>query len=73
MLAFVLTAAFAGGNSANAPPTVVQTVTVPTPTTSAEPAATPAQPVAATQAAPAKHGKGKGHGKHEKPKKGKEG
>ena len=70
VLAFVLTAAFAGGNSAKGPPTVVQTVTVSTPTTSAEPAATPAQPVAAT-AAPAKHGKG--HGKHEKPEKGKEG
>jgi len=70
VLAFVLTAAFAGGNSAKGPPTVVQTVTVSTPTTSAEPAATPAQPVAAT-AAPAKHGKG--HGKHEKPEKGKKG
>ena len=70
VLAFVLTAAFAGGNSAKGPPTVVQTVTVSTPTTSAEPAATSAQPVAAT-AAPAKHGKG--HGKHEKPEKGKKG
>ena len=73
VLAFVLTAAFAGGNTANAPPTVVQTVTVPTPTTSAEPAATSPQPVVATQVAPAKHGKGKGHGKHQKPKKGKAG
>jgi len=73
VLAFVLTAALAGGNSAKGPPTVVQTVTVPTPTTSAEPAVTPAQPVVATQAAPARHGKGKGRGKHEKPKKEKEG
>ena len=73
VLGFVLAAAFAGGNTANAPPTVVQTVTVPTPTTSAEPAATSPQPVVATQVAPAKHGKGKGHGKHQKPQKGKAG
>src|SRR6478736_835542 len=72
VLAFVLTAAFAGGNSAKGPPTVVQTVTVPAPTTSAEPAVTPAAPVSATQAAPAELGKGHGHGKHEKPKKEKE-
>ena len=73
VLAFVLTAALAGGNSAKGPPTVVQTVTVPTPTAAAEPAVTPAQPVAATQPAPAKHGKGKGHGQgkghSKKPKK----
>jgi hypothetical protein len=63
VLAFVLTAALAGGNSTNAPSTVVQTVTVPAPTTSAQPAVTPAQPVAATPDAPAKHGK---NGKHKK-------
>ncbi len=63
VLAFVLTAALAGGNSTNAPSTVVQTVTVPAPTTSAQPAVTPAQPVAATPDAPAKHGK---KGKHKK-------
>jgi serine/threonine-protein kinase len=67
VLAFVLTTAFASGNSATPPPTVVQTVTVPAPA-SARPKAAPvqAQPIPATPPGSSgnHHGKRKGHGKH---------
>ena len=67
VLAFVLTTAFAGGNSAKPPPTVVQTVTVPAPA-SARTTVAPvqAQPVSARTPRPSgqHHGKRKGHAKH---------
>jgi serine/threonine protein kinase len=57
LLAFLLTAALSTGNASSPPRTIVQTVTVPTPTTRSS----SVQPVGASQAQ-APHGRG--HGKH---------